>query len=116
MGCVALLCRRNPIHDDMTDLKLPGMGVHTTMRHLRPRPPKRDRRNRAPTTVFAPVAEEQPHSEEEEEEEEAKTGGSDDAKDEGGQAGERTVGSQSLMQRLSICTVSLKPYGPGIAI
>ena len=64
------------------------------------------------------MAEEQPHSEEDpkKEEEWAKSGGCDDAHGKGGQAGERTVGSQSLMQCLSICTISLKPYGPGIAI
>lgn len=97
MGCVAVQVQPFS-YEDMTDrLTLPGMGVSTTMRHLRPRPPKRDRGNRVPPTVFAPVAEEQLHSEEEEEEERAKSGGCDDAQDEGGQAGERRMGSQFLL-------------------
>jgi len=105
------------LYADTIDIKLPGIGVPTTLAHLRPKPPKKDsswtfvpselctyRRYKDPATVFAPVAEEQPHREDEEEG--AKFGGGDDDKDEGGQTGERTrwvrspvspVGSQSLM-------------------
>ncbi len=82
------------------------MEVLTTMRHLCPKPPKTDRKKQSSRNSVSSVslgwfgtqvAEEQHHSEEEEEEEEAKTGGSDAVKDEERQAGERPVGSQSLM-------------------
>ncbi len=113
--CVIVQAQQFSYEDLAEDLTLPGMGPGTTMRHMRPKPPQRNRR--APTAVFAPVAEEEPHSEEEEgeegegdeeeegegegegkfeEEEEARTGGGD-AQDEGGQAGECCTSSQFLM-------------------
>ena len=72
-----------------------------------------NRVNKDSTTV-APVAEEQPHHGKEEEK--ARSGSCDDDKNKEGQAGGQHVGSQSFMQRVSICTIRLKSYGAGIAI
>ncbi len=114
--CVIVQAQLFSFEDLSEDLTLPGMGIATTMWHMRPIPTQRNRR--APPTVFAPVAEEQPLFEEEEEEEdregeeegeekqegvgekeeeeEARIGDSD-AQDEGGQAGEHCMSSQFLM-------------------
>ena len=122
MCCVVVQAQALSYEDLSEDLTLPGMGIGTTMWHMRPTPTPRNRR--APDIAFAPVAEEQPLFEEEEEEEEeegeregegegegegeeeeeeemreeeeAMTGGSD-AQDEGGQAGGRCMGSQFLV-------------------
>ena len=105
MCCVVVQAQALSYEDLSKDLTLPGMGIETTMWHMRPKPTPRNRR--APNIAFAPVAKEQPLFEEEgegeeeeeeemREEEEARTGGSD-AQDEGGQAGGRCMGSQFLV-------------------
>lgn len=82
-------------YNDMVDMKLPGMGVSTTLKHLRPKPPKKDRKCKVPPTFFAPVVEEEPSCEEEEEEKEegARSEGGVDDQDKGAQTGDHPVGS-----------------------
>ena len=68
MCCIVVQAQALSYEDLSEDLTLPGMGIGTTMWHMRPTPTPRNRR--APDIAFAPVAEEQPLFEEEEEEEE----------------------------------------------